>query len=206
MSAITACLADEIVYFPEEVYEKTSPDRPGATDFFTQFADWFKDGKQPSLWQQSSASKCTEFRVFDRYELLPINCPIVRLHVNKDGTGIWIFQIVHPNYMKPTGEDIDKPYGKPLTKTYKVSKKKVSEFLALVERNKAFWHMPVYIQEFVADGKDSFLECVVNGKYHVVRRNGFSKGPMKNIGNALLNLVKVSIKDVPELIDKGENK
>jgi hypothetical protein len=159
-------------YFPDSVFDQQKK----ANDFVV---DWYSQQLralvEPSLWETSQKTKDQVYRFL---WLRSFHHPVVvRLTVNRDGTGSLVMKVASGQGGYEPGKLIE-------NSTRQISKQQTQWFLDRVEELK-YWELPTHEEKnnvVGVDGAQWIVEGVRNGTYKIVDRWSPEKGPIRSIG------------------------
>ena len=159
VAAMSAPLCAQTKYFPDGVFGSEGKVSDSHADWYTK---QLRSMAEPPLW---NLSKDPQVRVY-RFTWIRSFDPaiVVRLTVQKDGTGILVTKITRkPGYARGSLAS---------SRARHVSKDIVAGFENHVQQL-GFWEMPTYLEnpDFIGvDGAQWLMEGVRDGRYHVVDR------------------------------------
>ncbi len=172
----------QTVYFPKgALAAQPQPD---------QFkSEWYSHQlialEEPSLLEASRSS-------VEQYRFLWVRTfhhpVVIRLVVNADGSGTLTEKIASGQGGYDPGK-LDHNVLRPITA------KEVGSYLSMIRKAK-FWSLPTYpppSSMIGCDGSEWIIEGVKGGEYHVVNRWTPGKGPVFELGMAMLGLTSIKV-------------
>jgi len=150
----------QIQYFPDGALASDKQQNDSSATWYSRNLQAMSE---PSLWELSKDKAAEVYRfIYLRSFDPPI---VVRLTVQKDGSGILITKIM-------SGKGGNELGHLATNRTSRLDAQKVSFFLAMVNEL-SFWEKPNYIENpsvIGVDGAQWIMEGIRAGKYHVVDR------------------------------------
>ena len=176
---------DENIYFPANTFGKSAEHSDPIINWYTKFLSAMGE---PSLWH---ASKVSDLHACRFLWLRTFHQPVVvRMEIEESGAGILIAKVAD-------GRGGYEPGNLIFSETSRLSREDVDQFLKrLMELE--FWEKPTIDQSggFGIDGAQWVLECVENGRHHVLNRWSPREGDFRDTALMLAKLANITVEEV----------